>query len=149
MAGDPWSVNYGMVHTGENGIPEYGGAGSSANCLEYRAGIAESDRSESLGQVPFAPASAVWQNWHVGEFSLFQDPNDARTALVSSRDSAVCMHVYRVCIGAEVCFLSLSWLTQFPRTLEWTVGSYPGFCSVSSTGTTIPANDILGMAVVV
>lgn len=35
------------------------------------------------------------------------------------------------------------------RTPEWTVGSFPGFCSVSSTGKAFPANDSFGIVVMV
>ena len=75
---------------GGNGIPEYGGPTGLTSVH-----VAESDRSESLQvRCPSIRQQRSGKTGMSGNFSSSQDPNDARTVLVLSRDSLqyVCLY---------------------------------------------------------
>jgi len=147
MAADPWSMDYGMVHTGRKRNSRLWGNRQLRQLSRVQSGYRESRTDLNLlVRCPSIP-TAVWQNWHVGDFfSLPKTPKMHKPTWC--RIETLCsMHVYGM--EAERLLLSSSQLTQFARTPEWTVGSFPGFCSVSSTGKAFPANDSFGIAVMV
>lgn len=147
MTADPWSMDYGMVHTGGKRDSRVWGIRQFRQLSSVQSGYRKSRTDLNLLVRCPSIRPAVWQDWHVGEFFSFMGSQRyAQTHLVSNRDS---MQYACIRYGGRGVILLLPQSTQSTRTPEWAVGSFPGFCSVSSTGKAFPANDSFGIAVMV
>lgn len=134
-------------HWRKTGFPSMGEPTASPTVQSTERVLQKSDRSESLGQVPIDPASGLARLACRIFFFFIQDPSDMHKPTWCRIETQCSMHVYGM--GAEGCSLLLSQSTQSARAPEWAVGSFPGFCSVPSTGKAFPANDSFGIAVMV
>lgn len=77
IAADPWALDYGMIHQGKNGIPEYGEP-------DRRTEACRTDLN-AWSQVAIDPVSAVWDTGMSENSGL--PPNHALAIWPPSRDS--------------------------------------------------------------
>lgn len=77
IAADPWTLDYGMVHQGRDGIPEYGET-------DRKTEACRTDLN-AWSQVANDPVSAVWDTGMSGNSGL--SPQPCTGDLAPSRDS--------------------------------------------------------------